>query len=207
MTQLVDLVRSDFVKKVYQAENSNLLVKLEQGNLDVPDYTRKFNDYGCFGKSEIFKKHWTYLYIMGLYSSPLRADLMSAYSLDKFNSLLEFQLHAARSNLCRLLATSWADSQRQLQLADFKASGSSKDNWKRQNNHSEGGRPHHFDKPHRSYVGAFGSEGHRHGNSSLWQKRKLHPREQIKKDSWINAKPKLSLAEFQQRIMTGSCIN
>ncbi len=45
VTQIVDLVRSSFVIKDCQAENLNLLVKLEQGNLDVPDYTRKFNDY------------------------------------------------------------------------------------------------------------------------------------------------------------------
>jgi hypothetical protein len=48
VTQLVDLVRSSFVIKDYQAENLNLLVKLEQGNSDVPDYTRKFNDYYSF---------------------------------------------------------------------------------------------------------------------------------------------------------------
>ncbi len=55
VTQLVDLVRSIFVIKDYQAENLNLLVKLEQGNSSVPDYTRKFNDYHSFWKSEISK--------------------------------------------------------------------------------------------------------------------------------------------------------
>jgi hypothetical protein len=49
VTQLVEyLVRSSFVIKDYQAENLNLLVKLEQGNSDVPDYTRKFSDYYSF---------------------------------------------------------------------------------------------------------------------------------------------------------------
>jgi hypothetical protein len=41
VTQLVDLIRSSFVIKDYQAKNLNLLVKLKQGNSDVPDYTRK----------------------------------------------------------------------------------------------------------------------------------------------------------------------
>jgi len=36
VTQLVDLARSSFVLKDYQAENFNLIVKLEQGNSDVP---------------------------------------------------------------------------------------------------------------------------------------------------------------------------
>ena len=83
VTQFVDLVRSGFVIKDCQAENLNLLVKLEQGNLDVPDYTRKLNDYYSFWKSEISEKAGIYLYIMGLRSGPLRADLMSTYSLGK----------------------------------------------------------------------------------------------------------------------------
>ena len=78
VTQLVDLVRSSFVKKDYQAENLNLLVKLEQGNSDVPDYTQNFNDYYSFWKPEVSEKFVTYLYIMGLRSGSLRADLMSA---------------------------------------------------------------------------------------------------------------------------------
>ena len=39
---------------------------------------------------------------MGIRSRPLRAELMSAYSLVKFNCLSELQLHATRSNLCRV---------------------------------------------------------------------------------------------------------
>jgi len=46
--QLVDLVRSSFVIKYDQAENLNLLVKLEQGHLDIPYYTIKFKYYHSF---------------------------------------------------------------------------------------------------------------------------------------------------------------
>ena len=114
--------------KDYQAENLNLLIKLEQGNLDVPDYTRKFNDYYIFWKPEVSDKFGTYLYIMGFRSGPLRADLMSAYSLGKCNSLSDLQLHAARSNLCRLPSTSRNDLRRQLQRPGPKAFVSSKSN-------------------------------------------------------------------------------
>jgi hypothetical protein len=76
VTQLVYLERISFVIKDYQAENLNLLVKLEQGNSDVSDYTRKFNVYHSFWKSEISEKFGTYLYIMGLRFGPLRADIM-----------------------------------------------------------------------------------------------------------------------------------
>jgi len=85
---------------------------------------------------------------------------MSAYSLGKFNSLSELQVHAARSNLCRLPSTSRGDSHRQLQPTGPKASGSSKGSWKRQNKHSKGGHTQRFDKPNKPIVGSFGSEGH-----------------------------------------------
>jgi len=58
VTQLVDLAMSSFVIKDYQAEKLNLLVKLEQDNSDVPDYTRKFNDYFSFWKPEVSQKNW-----------------------------------------------------------------------------------------------------------------------------------------------------
>ena len=50
---------------------------------------------------------------MGVQSGPLRADLILAYSLGKFNSLSELQLHVDISNLCRLPTTSQVDAQRQ----------------------------------------------------------------------------------------------
>ena len=78
---------------------------------------------------------------------------------------------------------------------------------KRQNNNSEGGRSHYVEKSNRSSGGASDRGSHGHGNSSLRQKRKLPPHDQKKRDSWINAKQKLSPAEFQQRIKTGSCIS
>jgi hypothetical protein len=153
VTQLVDLVRSSFVIKDYQAENLNLLIKLDQGNSDVPDYTRKFNDYYSFWKPEVSEKFGTYLYIMGLRSGPLRADLMSAYSLGKFNSLSDLQLHAARSNLCRLPNISRLDVQRRSPPSGSKPSGSGKSSWKKQR-HSEGGRTERFNKSSKPSEGA-----------------------------------------------------
>ena len=102
---------------------------------------------------------------------------MSAYSLGRFNSLSDLQLHAARSNLCRLPTTSRVDAQRQLQSTGSKPSGFGKRCWKKQK-YSEGGR---FDKSNKPSVGASGSEGHGHGNSLLGHKQKLPPHEQKKK--------------------------
>ena len=116
---------------------------------------------------------------MGLRSGPLRADLMSAYSLGKFIYLSDLQPHVARSNLCRLPATSRVDAQRQLPSAGSKPSSSGKSSWKKQK-YSVDGR---FDKSNKPSVVVFGSEGHGHGNSSLGHKRKLPPHEQKKKDS------------------------
>jgi hypothetical protein len=182
VTQLVDLVRFSFVIKYYQAENLNLLFKLEQGNLDSSNYTRKFNDIIVdFVKIKFLKKNTTYLYIMGLRSRRLREDLMSAFSLGTFNCLSKLQLHASRSNLCRLPPTSRGDTHRQIQKPTGpKTSGYSKSSWKGLNKHSEGGRSQSFDKSNKSPGGAFGSGSHGHSNFSLGQKSKLPPREQKK---------------------------
>jgi hypothetical protein len=83
--QLVDLVWSSFVTKDCQAENLIFLIELEQGISDAPDYTGKFNDFHSFWKSEISENFGTYFYITGLRFGPLRAYLMSAYSLGKFS--------------------------------------------------------------------------------------------------------------------------
>ena len=101
MSQLVDFVRSNFVVKDYQAEHLQLLIECEQNDLDISEYIRKFNDSYSFWKSEISEKCDVYLFVLGLRSGPLRADLISAYELGKFKSLSELQLHAPRSTLSR----------------------------------------------------------------------------------------------------------
>ncbi len=83
------------------------------------------------------------------------------------------------------------DPQRQQPPTGSKPSSSGKDKWKKQK-HSEGGRSERYDKSNKPSVGASGSEGHVHGNSSLRHTRKLPPHEQKKKGSWIKAKQKLS---------------
>ena len=70
------------------------------------------------------------------------------------------------------------DSQRQLHPKGPQTFGYSKDNWKRQNKHSEGGRSHSYDKSSRPFVGVSSSEDHGHGSSSHGQKRNLRPHEQ-----------------------------
>ena len=62
--------------KDYHAEHLQLLIKVEQNGLDISEYTRKFNDSYSFWKSEISEKCVVYLFVLGLRSGPLRADLM-----------------------------------------------------------------------------------------------------------------------------------
>ena len=73
--------------KDYRANTLQFIVKLELGNLHVSDYTRKFDDYHSFGKTEISEKFATYLFLMAIRCGPSREDLMSAYSIGKLNSL------------------------------------------------------------------------------------------------------------------------
>jgi hypothetical protein len=101
VSQFVDFVRSSFVVKDYQAEHLQLLIKCEQNGPHHSEYIRKFNDSYSFWKSEISEKCAVYLFVLGLRSGPLRADLMFAYGLRKFKSLCELPLHASRSILSR----------------------------------------------------------------------------------------------------------
>ena len=108
------------------------------------------------------------LYIMGLRSRPLRAYLMSTYSLGQFNYLSELQFHVVRRSLCRLPATSRGNTQRQVRQPTCpKTSSSSKRSWKGQNKHTEDGRSQCIDKYNRTSSGSSGSGSHGHGNSSL----------------------------------------
>jgi len=78
------------------------LIKVEQNDLDISKYSRKFNYSYSFWKSEISEKRVVYLFVLGLRSGPLRTDLMSDDGLGKLKSLSELQLHASRSTLSRL---------------------------------------------------------------------------------------------------------
>jgi hypothetical protein len=205
VSQLTDFVRSSFVIKDYQVEHLQHLVRIEQSNLDISEYTRKFNDSHSFWKSDISEKFSVYLFILGLRSGQLRAELMSGYGLNKFKSLSELQLHAARSNLVRLPPIQRTESPQRPALGG-KSEGA------RKHFSKNSSRPQN--KPVKPYSsdtgpsrGASGSGGSTLGNSAQGQKRKLAPHEQKKKDSWLKAKAKLSSAEFQQRLKTGSCIN
>jgi len=77
------------VVKDYHDGHLQILMKLEQNGLEISDYIRKFNDSYTFWKSEISEKCVVYLFVLGLRSGPLRADLVSAYGLGKFKSLSE----------------------------------------------------------------------------------------------------------------------
>ena len=56
VSQLVDFVSSSFVVKDYQAENLQLLIKVEQNGLDISEYIPKFNNSFIFWKSEMSVK-------------------------------------------------------------------------------------------------------------------------------------------------------
>jgi hypothetical protein len=68
------------------------------------------------------------------------------------------------------------DAHRHLPPTGSKPFGSGKCSWKKQK-FSEVGRSERYDKFNKPSVGAFVSEGHGHGNSSLGHKRKLPPHE------------------------------
>ena len=193
--------------KHYQAEHLQLLIKCEQNGHDISEYIRKFNDSFSFWKSEISEKCAVYLFVLGLRSGSLRADLMSAYGLGKFKSLSELQLHASRSTLSRLPTINQKPEAQKSTTFHPRGVASRKSTWRGLNKPLGSPNPSSLGACGGASGGASGSAGSGYGLSSHGQKRKLPPHEQKKKDSWLKAKQKLSSAEFQQRLKTGSCIN
>jgi hypothetical protein len=207
VSQLVDFVRSSFVVKDYQAEHLQLLIKCEQNGHDISEYIRKFNDSFSFWKSDISEKCAVYLFVLGLRSGPLRADLMSAYGLGKFKSLSELQLHASRSTLSRLPTVTQKAEAHKSTTFHPRGAAPRKGTWRGPNKPLGSPNPLSLGASAGASGGASGSGTSGHSLSQHGQKRKLPPHEQKKKDSWLKAKQKLSSAEFQQRLKTGSCIN
>ena len=167
-----------------------VLIECEQNGLDISEYIRKFNDSYSFWKSEISEKCSVYLFVLGLRSGPLRADLMSAYGLGKFKSLSELQLHASRSTLSRLPAVTQKPEAQKSTTFHPRDAASRKSIWRGLNKPLGSPNPLSLS----ASGGASGSGTSGHGLSSHGQKRKLPPYEQKKKDSWLKAKQKLSSA-------------
>ena len=84
--------------------NLDSLIKLDQFDKSLHEYTQKFNSSYSYWKDHISVKAVAYLYIGGLRVGALRADLMTNWQAIKYDSLLTLHNDAAKNSLCRSTA-------------------------------------------------------------------------------------------------------
>ncbi len=77
------------------------LIKLEQSDKSLREYTHDFYNSYSYWKDDISVKVASYLYIGGLRNGSLRADLMSDWQANKYATLMVLQTNAAKNSLWR----------------------------------------------------------------------------------------------------------
>ena len=75
------------------------LIKLDQSDKSLHEYTQDFNNSYSYWKDDISIKVASYLYIGGLKNGSLRADLMSNWQAGKYATLMALQTDAAKNSL------------------------------------------------------------------------------------------------------------
>ena len=75
------------------------LIKLDQFDKSLHDYTQEFNSSYSYWKDDISVKAAAYLYMGGLKVGALSADLMTNWQASKYYSLLTLQNDAAKNSL------------------------------------------------------------------------------------------------------------
>jgi len=80
------------------------LIKLDQFDQSLHEYTQEFNSSNSYWKDDISIKAATYLYIGGLKVGALRADLMDTWQAGKYESLITLQNDVVKNSLWRSAA-------------------------------------------------------------------------------------------------------
>jgi len=92
-------VRVSFSNEDLEAMNLDSLIKLDQFDKSLHEYTQESNSSYSYWKDDIVVKAATYLYIGGLRVGALRADLMTNWQTGKYDSLLTLQNGAAKNSV------------------------------------------------------------------------------------------------------------
>jgi len=97
-------VRVSFSNEDLEGMNLDSLIKSDQFDKSLHEYTQEFNSSYSYWKDDISVKAVAYLYIEDLKVGALRADLMTNSQASKYDSLLTLQNDAAKNSLWRSAA-------------------------------------------------------------------------------------------------------
>jgi hypothetical protein len=94
---LTAYVRVSFSNEDLEGKKVYSLIKLDQSDKSLHEYTQEFNSSYTYWKDDISVKFASYLYIGGLKNSSLRADLMSNWQSRKYATLMALQMDDAKN--------------------------------------------------------------------------------------------------------------
>ena len=96
---LIDYIRVSFSIEDVEGNNLYILLRLEQGEKSLHDYTQEFNTSYAWWKKTIDIKAAVYMYIGGLKNGSLRAVLMTNWQTGKYLSIIALQNDASKNSL------------------------------------------------------------------------------------------------------------
>jgi hypothetical protein len=92
---------SDFSNEDLEGKNLYSLIRLDQTDKSLREYTQEFNSSYSYWKDEISVKVTAFLYIGGLKNDSVRTDLMTNWHTGKYATLMDLQNDAAKNSLWR----------------------------------------------------------------------------------------------------------
>jgi hypothetical protein len=92
---LIDYIRVGFSIEDVERKNLYILLRLEQIEKSLHDYTHEFSTSYAWWKKSIDIKAAVYMYIGGLKNGSLRADLMTIWQTGKYLSIIALQNDAS----------------------------------------------------------------------------------------------------------------
>lgn len=211
--ELVKLIQTSFSIRDFQGENLIKLIRMQQSG-KLSSFIRAFNDAFDDWKDEISFKFAAYLFIYGLSSVELRAELLRSFRENKVATLAELQTAATESAL---------NFTSDLIGSNHGGSGKDKNSRKRSGEHDGGDRDHHQSRKLHSGGrggggrgrgggrggGRFGGRGfgNGHGNDNGNKDKKPMTADEKGRAQFHAAKNKWNKEELKKIYDTKACVN
>jgi hypothetical protein len=220
---LTAYVRVSFSNEDLEGLNLYSLIKLDQLDKSLHEYTQEFNSSYSYWKDDISVKVAAYLYIGGLKVGALRADLMTNWQAGKYDSLISLQNDAAKNSLWRsarvntprsgTLANTQNKGKGPMPTPSFKHQYGSNNQNNRGSFGNFGGNGSKGASSSKGYWGHLkdaktGFKGSAKSPTSGKQVKRERSTSDLKDyDSWNRAKAKLTADEYNKRRRINACIN
>jgi len=204
LNDLITYVRVGFSIEDVEGKNLYSLIRVQQGEKSLTDYTQEFNSSYAYWKNSIDIKAAVYIYIGGLKNGALRADLMTNWQCNKYPSLIALQNDAVKNSLWRASSSlasgvstpSNSSTDRQPKPPTKQWPKSSKTDTKQWSKTSKW-----------SPKGSASTEWSKGKSADPKGKRKFAFEKDKSFEFWNKAKGKLTDDEYNKRRRTNACIN